>query len=44
MLALIIGFLMSLGIIGTEVEYNNLSEVQKEQLISEWVEDNNEGI
>jgi hypothetical protein len=43
MLSIIIGILMSLGVINTGVEFNNLTSEQQELLINAWVPDEPEG-
>lgn len=39
MLSIIIGILMSLGVINTGVEFNNLDLNQKQALVNAWVGD-----
>lgn len=39
MLSIIIGILMSLGVINTGVEFEQLSPVQQELIINAWVDE-----
>jgi hypothetical protein len=44
MIAVIIGILMSLGIIESVDNFNQLSETEQQEIINNWVGDDSDGI